>query len=129
MSTAIVQLIFGIVFLTFIFGLFAAIFIKLFERSVSFGQASLVAGWSIFVSTLAFVVYFFIQSVLGLPRSIDGLAAIVWMALSGTLITRRLRTYGFEKHGWAGVGAKTMLSVLALSWVLVGVYYLVSLMT
>jgi hypothetical protein len=57
MSAAIVQLIFSIGLFIVIFASFAAVFIKLFERRLSFVQALLIAGWSLFLSTLLLIVY------------------------------------------------------------------------
>ena len=46
------------------------------------------------------------------------------LILSFVLIAQRARTYGIKKTGWLGVGAKAILGLLVLSWVLVGLYVL-----
>jgi len=51
---------------------------------------------------------------------------MVMLVLSGVLITRRAQTYGIKKTGWLGVGGKTMLALLAMGWVLVGLYSLIT---
>jgi hypothetical protein len=109
----------------FIFALFATVFIKLFERRLTFVQAVLIAGWCLLLATVLLTIYFALKPMLGLPASVDGIATIAWMALAGTLITRQAQKYGFKKSGWLGLGAKVMLSILALSWVFVGIYLLI----
>jgi hypothetical protein len=126
MSAAIVRLIFSVALFAAIFALFAAVFIKLFARQLTFVQALLIAGWSFFLSTLLLVVYTFLRPVLNLPQSVDTISTMVWMAITGTLITWRARKYGIEKPGWVGLGARVTLSLLALSWAFVGLYMVVS---
>jgi hypothetical protein len=53
------------------------------------------------------------------------LATIATLILTGVLITRRARAYGIDKAGWLGIGGKTILALLAFSWVLVGLYVLI----
>jgi hypothetical protein len=49
------------------------------------------------------------------------------MIVGGILITRFARwKYGIEKTGWFGLGAKVMLTFVALSWMLTGIGYAVS---
>jgi hypothetical protein len=55
---------------------------------------------------------------------VGGLAILLCMGLAGFLITRLAAREGVKKTGWLGVGAKSVLSTLALSWVMVGVLYL-----
>ena len=43
------------------------------------------------------------------------------------IIARRARTYGIDKAGWLGVA--TILALLAFSWVLVGLYVLITSLT
>jgi hypothetical protein len=126
MSVEIVRLIVSVALFAAIFALLAAAFIKLFERRLAFFQALLIAGWSFFLSTLVLVVYTFLRPVLHLPQSVDAISTLVWLAATGTLMTRRARKYGIEKPGWIGLGAKVTLSILALSWVFVGFYLVVS---
>ena len=121
MGAAIVRLILSVALFAAILALLAAVFIKLFARRLTFVQALLIAGWSFFLSTLPLVAYTFLRSVLHVPQSADTISTMVWMAVTGTLITWRARKYGIEKPGWVGLGAKVTLSILALSWALVGV--------
>jgi hypothetical protein len=126
MSAAIVRLIFSVALFAAVLALLAAVFIKLFARRLTFVQALLIAGRSFFLSTLLLVVYTFLTLVLHVPQSVDAISTMVWLAMTGTLITWRARKYGIEKPGWVGIGAKVTLSLLALSWVFVGVYMVVS---
>ena len=83
----------------------------------------IIAGWSFFLSTLLLVAFYIIKP--GLNLDIDSLVVLIWLTLSGVLITRQARKYDVEKSGWLGVGGKAILSVLAVSWVFVGVYLVV----
>jgi hypothetical protein len=109
-----------------IFALFAAVFINLFERRLSFVQALLIAGWSLFLSTLLLVVDSALRPALHLPQSVDAISSLVWLAITGMLITRQAQKYGIEKPGRLGLGAKVTLPILALGWAFVGVYLIVS---
>jgi hypothetical protein len=98
-----------------IFAFCAAVFIKLYSPGLSFVQALLISGWSIFVSTVLVIVFTALKPDLKPAQVIDGLSALILLCLSGVLITRQARKYGVEKSGWLGVGGKAMLSVFALS--------------
>lgn len=82
--------------------------------------------FSFAISTLLIAVYYYVKAASGLPSSADSVATMVMLVMTGVLITRRARAYGIEKIGWLGVGGKTILTLLAFSWVLVGLYVLVS---
>ena len=56
-------------------------------------------------------------------NEISGAAILLCMCVAGFLITRLTTREGVKKTGWL-VGAKSVLSTLALSWVMVGVMYL-----
>jgi len=71
----------------------ATAFIKFFARPLTWGQA-------FSISTFCFAI-----------------------TTAGVLITRRAQAYGIEKAGWLGVGGKTVLALVAFSWVLVGLLY------
>jgi hypothetical protein len=75
------------------------------------------------VATVPLVVYFITKRHLGIPPTVDAAATIAWMFVAGSIISRRAAAYGVVKTGWFGVGAKTMFSILALSWVVVAVIF------
>ena len=108
-----------------IFALCAAMFIKLYSPRLSFVQALLIAGWSIFVSTVLLIVFTVVKPDLKPAPVIDGLSALILFCLSGVLITWQARKYGVEKSGWSGVGGKAMLSVFVLSSLFFGAYLVV----
>ena len=60
-----------------------------------------------------------IEPVIG--NEISGAAILLCMSLAGFLITRLAAREGVKKLGWLGVGAKSVLSILALSWIIVAV--------
>ena len=83
-----------------IFALCAAMFIKLYSPgSLSFVQALLISGWSIFVSTVLVIVFTALKPDLKPAPIIDGLSALILLCLSGVLITRQARKYGVGKIG------------------------------
>jgi hypothetical protein len=45
------------------------------------------------------------------------------LCLQGIIITRLARKYGYERKGRVGLGAITMLSLVVISWVVVGVIF------
>ena len=51
------------------------------------------------------------------------LFTIVVMCVARTIITKLARNYGIEKTGWLGVGAKGVLVLFVLSWLIVAVVY------
>jgi hypothetical protein len=108
-----------------IFALCAAMFTKLYSPRLSFVQALLIAGWSIFVSTVLLIVFTVVKPDLKPAPVIDGLSALILFCLSGVLITWQARKYGVEKSGWLGVGGKAMLSVFVLSSLFFGAYFVV----
>jgi hypothetical protein len=57
------------------------------------------------------------------PDTVDGLFTIVVMSVAGTVITKLARNYGIEKTSWLGIGGKSILVLLVLSWLIVGVVY------
>ncbi len=104
----------------------AAMFIKLYgPRSLSFFQALLIAGWSIFLSTILVIAFTVLKPDLKPAPVIDGLSALMLFCLSGVLITRQARKHGIEKSGWLGIGGKAMLSVLALAGLFFAAYLVV----
>jgi len=59
-----------------------------------------------------------------LPTAALGLSTLVGTCLAGAIITRLAAKEGVAKRGLLGVGAKSVLSLLAVSLVVVGVLYL-----
>ena len=82
---------------------------------------NLAAGFAVLTGT-AMVFILTIEPVIGGAAS--GLAIVLCMCLAGSLITRLAARDGVQKTGRFGVGAKSVLSLLVLSWVAVGVIYL-----
>jgi hypothetical protein len=85
-------------------------FIKLYSPRLSFIQ--LIAGWSIFASTVLLIVFTVVKPDLKPAPVIDGLSALILFCLSGVLITWQARKYGVEKSGWLGVGGKAMRTTI-----------------
>src|SRR5262249_40093555 len=107
-----------------------AIALKFFARPLLFSQALLISliasSVSIGLSVVLIVLYYLMGSAWGLPRfNVEVLAGCIMLFGGGYLITKLSKKYGIEKTGWLGVGGRSMLAVLAMSWVVVGVIALV----
>jgi hypothetical protein len=126
MSGALLQVAISLVALTMLMSVPATAFLKFFARPLTWGQAFI---FCFAITTALIAVYFFVKAATGIPSSVDGLATVVVLILTGILITRRSRAYGIEKAGWLSVGGKTILALLAFSWVLVGLYALIAFLT
>jgi hypothetical protein len=126
MTEAVVRLLIGLGAFTVLLSLLGTAGIKLFARPLTLGQAFIISIFSFTISNVLIAVYFLVQAASGIPRSVDSVVIMILFALTGVLITRRARAYGVEKTGWLGVGGKTILAIVAFSWVLVGLYVLVT---
>jgi hypothetical protein len=82
-----------------------------------------------FVTAILMALYYAGKAMTGPPRSADGVATLVGMIVMGILITRQAQTYGVVKTGKLGVGAKSILGLLGISWVMVGLYILVAVLS
>jgi hypothetical protein len=126
MSDALLQVVISLAALTLLLSVPATAFLKFFARPLAWGQAFIISLFCFAITTALVAVYFLVKAAAGIPSSVDSLATIAMLILTGVLITRRARAYGIDKAGWLGVGGKTILALVAFSWVLVGLYVLVN---
>jgi hypothetical protein len=126
MSDALLQVIIGLTVFTLLISIPAAAFLKFFARPLKLRQALIISIFGFAITTVLLAVYFFVKTTTGIPSFADSFATIPMLILIGVLITWRARAYGIEKTGWLGIGGKTILSLLTFSWVLVGVYALIT---
>jgi hypothetical protein len=126
MSDALLRVAISLAALTLLMSVLATAFVKFFARPLTWGQAFIITIFCFAITTALIAAYFFVKAATGIPSSVDSLATIAMLILTGVLITRRARTYGIDKAGWLGVGGKTILTLLAFSWVLVGLYMLIT---
>jgi hypothetical protein len=126
MTEAMVRLVVNLVAFILVMSLLATAAIKFFARPLSFGQALIISVFSFTISTFLIAVYFFVKASIGIPSSVDFIPTIVLLLLTGVLITQRAKAYGIKKTGWVGVGGKTILALLVFSWLMVGLYALVT---
>ena len=117
----------GLAIFVVIMTILVGISLKFFARQLSFYQFVLISLAGSAATVAALLSFYVLQIALQLPRAWDGVAALCAMSIGGTTITRLARSYGLEKSGRVGVGAKTMLGVLVLSWVLIGIFYVITL--
>ena len=86
-------------------------------RGLTFLQSLRISAVSFAVwAGIMLVFYFTVEPVTG--RTVSGILA---MCPAGSLMTRLAAREGVTKTGWLGVGAKAVLSLIALSLVAVGV--------
>ena len=127
MSDVLLHLTLGLAAYTLLCSVPATAFLKFFARPLTWGQAFVISICCFVITTALIAVYFFVKVATGIPSLVDALATIAMLILTGILITRRARAYGIDKAGWLGVGGKTILALLAFSWVLAGgVYVLIT---
>jgi hypothetical protein len=124
MTGAILQVLVGGAALTLVFALLASVGVKYFARPLPYSTAFLISLVGFAVGTVLYVLYFITKTAMALPNSVDGLFTLVVMSLAGTIITILARNYGVEKTGWLGIGAKSIIVLVGLSWVTVVIVYL-----
>jgi hypothetical protein len=74
---------------------------------------------------VALVFAFYAIKPVGAGARVEGLVSVLSLCLAGAVITQLAAKEGIKKTGVLVVGAKAVLSLLVMSWVLVGVLYLV----
>jgi hypothetical protein len=127
MSDVLLHLALSLAAYTLLCSVPATAFLKFFARPLTWGQAFVISVCCFMITTALIAVYFFVKVATGIPSSVDALATIATLILTGVLITRRAQAYGIDKAQWFGVGGKTILALLAFSWVLAGgVYVLIT---
>lgn len=99
-----------------------AIIVKVLARPLTFYQSLLVSLVAAATGIALYVAYVLSKPALGLADThpADSLVSITIVFAMGAIITRLARRYGIEKTGWLGIGAKAMLGLIALGWILVG---------
>jgi hypothetical protein len=100
-----------------------ALCMKVFTRALSFTQAFTICLAAFAVSFGLFIAYMEFNFRSAVPSWVD---PIIWTGSLGliplALINWLARKRGIEKTGWCGVGTKTYFSVIAINWVLIGVF-------
>ena len=89
-------------------------------RSLRFRQSLRIAALSftVMVPTVSLAVEH------AIPDGIGRIALLLCLCGAGFLITQLAAREGVKKTGWLGVGAKSVLSIVALSQLILGVMYL-----
>lgn len=126
----------AILILLIYFGLLAAFIsvisagiLKWLDRRLTFFQWLLIAFVAHAIGLVFYILYFFAERQFAIPKGVAGLVALVWSSIVGSIITRQARTYGVEKTGWLGVGGKSILYLIFLSWVLTIIGLIIAAMT
>jgi hypothetical protein len=128
MSVAILEVGMATVGPLLIFSLLTSASVKYFARSLRYIEALTISavGWLVGVAIL--LAYYFAKAMVGISKivygvPIDTLMIFIVMCVVGTLITRQAQTYGVKKSGIFGVGAKSIVGLVALSCVFVGLIF------
>lgn len=108
--------------------LLATMALKFIARRLSFSQCFIIALVASAVMTTVYIAFVMVELLLGLTKEYSAVGAICGMVAAGHVMTRLARKYGIERTG-LGVGAKSMLVVVALSCVPIIVFYVVPLLS
>jgi hypothetical protein len=124
MGAGLVTAFVGAVFLTGVFAIVSAPFVVYFSGALTFIQALRISAVG-YAAMVALMFAFYVVKPLDAGAEVEGLVAMLSLCLAGALITQLAARSGITKTGLLGVGAKAVLSLLAMSWVLAGVFYIV----
>jgi hypothetical protein len=124
---ALGQALFGVVLLSLVWTLLGMLVMKYFVRHVPLVSHAIILFWAIFRVLLAVLGLTIAGALLDISAGpFAGLLSLLGMCAIGWLITRDLA----EKYGtptkFPAVGAKVMFSMLALTWIIIGIIYVVS---
>ncbi len=119
----IVQILLGLLTLTFVYTFFGTLVMKLFARAVPLRRLAIVCFWAIFRVFLVVAVIMAIVIIGGInvPQGLSGLFAVAGMSMVGWLITHDLQRDGIPKK-FPGVGFKVVVALLVLSWIVGGLF-------
>jgi hypothetical protein len=105
------------------YSLVGATCMRLFARTLSFAQAFAICLAVFALSIGLFIAYINFNFRAVVPWWVD---SIIWTGLLGliplALINWLVRKRGIEKTGLFGVGTKTYISVVAINWILIGIF-------
>ncbi len=116
MSDGTITLVVYGVLLAALLAFLCAIALRFFARPLSFNQAFLISFLASAVGVLLVMIYYAAKRSLGLPNGVDAVAGVAMLLLIGALITQRARAYGISKTGLLGVGAKSVIGMVVLTW-------------
>lgn len=124
---ALAQVLLNIVLLTLVLTVFGALALKFFVRNVPLLSHAIIFFWSVFRVLIVVGALWLAIILLGVqvPSSLSGLFSLAGMCAVGWLITHDLaKRYGTSIK-FPGPGFKVVLTILVLSWIFIGIYYLV----
>lgn len=120
-----VQLFLGLIALPLFWALLTLPVLKFYARSIPVARLSVIAFWAFFRVMLAmFAIY--IAWIWGLGKtanSLPQLVSAIVICFAGTLISWSLKKDGYSKP-FPGIGARAIVSLLILMWLLVGIAWL-----
>jgi hypothetical protein len=123
---ALLQLFVDIVLLSVVSTVLGALILKFFYRNIAFKQLAGLCFWAIFRVLLICVVLYIAArlSNISLPAEVSGLVTLAGMCAAGWLITRDMQRHGVPKR-FPGPGLKVVIGLLIVSWVFVGMGFLI----
>lgn len=107
-------------------GFLLSLCVKFFARPLRYLDGLVISLIAAFVMAVLMALYYASKAMTGLPNAVDGVATLMGMIVMGILITRQAQTYGVVKTGKLGVGGKSILGLIGISWLLIGLYILVA---
>lgn len=124
--SALLQLFINIVLLSLVSTVLAALILKFFYRNVDFKQLAGLCFWAIF-RILIITAILYAAVVIGhirVPTGVDGLLSLLGVCALGWLITHDMQRYGVPKK-FPGPGFKVVIGLVLVSWILVGIGFLI----
>lgn len=121
MGVAIQTLLIGLVVFVGLLALAASPFVKYFSQGLTFRQSLSISIQAFAAAGAVIAAYFVSKPMLDLGPAGESLAFLVSFCLAGVVITRLGAKRGVKKTGRLGLGAKTVLSLIAASWLLAGI--------
>lgn len=121
----LIQAILGVLGLSLVWALFALPVMKFYARSQSLARLLAIAYWAFLRVTLALLAIYIVW-IIGLGKtaaSLSPFVSIVVICSAGALISRSLKKAGVTMP-FPGIGARAMVGLLAISWLLVGVAWM-----
>ena len=104
------------------FGLVGAICVKFFARALSVTQAFMISLAAYAVTVGLFIAYTEFKRHIPVPSWVDPISTIGLVVIPAALIDWLVRKRGIETTRLLGVGGKTAFSVVAINWVLIGIF-------
>jgi hypothetical protein len=123
-GSSVLRIIVGVLLLAIYMGTPVILSMKYFARPLRWWRCFLIFAASYFL-TIWIVLAVAVAGIYRNLNTINGVGTVVWMFAQGSIITRLARKSGFERKGRLGLGAACMLLLVAFSWIVIGVVFVI----